>query len=78
MATQCEQVMEYMERFGSITTMQAYEDLGVTRLASRINDLRNQGIDIEGTTRTGKNRFGKKVSFKEYRLKEETCKQGTL
>lgn len=71
MSTQCERVMDYMQRFGSITTMQAFDDLGVTRLASRINDLRNRGVEIQGTTRTGRNRFGEKVTFKEYSIKEE-------
>ena len=46
----------------------AREKYGVRRLASRINDLRNQGHDIKTITKKSIKRFGKKCSFAEYKL----------
>lgn len=69
--TQCEMIINYIKTYGSITTMDAFMDLGVTRLASRIHDLRDEGYLIEGETVKGRNRFGKPVSFMKYSLKGE-------
>ena len=69
--TQCNKVLEYMKTFGSITQLQALQDIGCMRLASRINDLRQQGIAIGRRTKTSKNRYGESVSFAEYYLIEE-------
>lgn len=65
--TQCERIIKYMQDFGSITTMQAFTDLGITRLASRIHDLKRMGIEIESTPKTGKNRYGESTHYTEYR-----------
>lgn len=70
MATQCEDVLKYMRDFGSITSLQAMADLGVHRLAARISDLRESGYVISSRRVTAKNRYGKPVSFAEYRLEE--------
>lgn len=67
---QCQRIIQYIQTFGSISTMQAFSDLGVTRLASRIHDLRMQGYSIVSETKTGNNRFGEAVSFKVYSLAE--------
>ena len=65
--TQCERILKFMDDFGSISTMQAFNDLGVTRLASRIHDLRRMGIVIESETLTGKNRYGESTHYSVYR-----------
>ena len=70
-ATQCERIVEYMRRFGSISTLEAFNDLGVARLASRIHDLKSQGYVITSETKTAKNRFGENTSFKGYKLLED-------
>ena len=69
--TQCQKVLEYMRRFGSITQLEALQDIGCMRLASRISDLRGQGYAIGRRMKTSKNRYGKDVSFAEYYLIEE-------
>lgn len=69
--TQCEMVINYIKTFGSITTMDAFKDLGITRLASRIYELRDKGYLIEGEPFKCRNRFGKTVSFMKYSLKGE-------
>lgn len=64
--TQCERIVEYINNNGSITTHEAFTKLGITRLASRINDLKKSGYIIKGVTEYGKNRFGEAVHYKRY------------
>ena len=66
--TQCEKIVDYINHFGSITTMEAFVDLGITRLASRIHDLASEGYTIEKTIETGKNRFGESVHYTRYSI----------
>lgn len=67
--TQCMKIVKYMNDFGSITPVQAMQDLGVMRLAARISDLEAEGWNIEHERESGKNRYGEKVSYARYRLK---------
>ena len=69
--TQCQRILDYMRRFGSISTLEAFNDLGVARLASRIHDLKGQGYSIVSEIKTSKNRYGENTSYKVYKLKEE-------
>ena len=69
--TQCQQVLEYMKRWGSITQLEALRDIGCMRLASRISDLRYQGYAIGWRMKTSKNRNGEDVYFAEYYLEED-------
>ncbi len=69
--TQCQRILDYMDRFGSISTLEAFKDLGVARLAARIHNLRSMGYNIVSETKSDKNRFGEKTYFKVYRLAEE-------
>ena len=66
--TQCERIIQYMKDFGSITTLQAFTDLGCTRLASWVTDLKKQGYDIKSEFVSGKNRYDETVSYKKYYL----------
>lgn len=66
--TQCQRVLKYMDDFGSISTMQAFSDLGVTRLASRIHDLKRMGYQIESETHHSVNRYGESTHFSVYRM----------
>ena len=69
--TQCEKVLEYMKDFGSISPLEAMQDIGCMRLAARIADLREQGHPIGRRMKTSKNRYGRDVSFAEYYLLQE-------
>ena len=69
--TQCQRVLKYIEDFGSITSLQAMQDLGCMRLASRINDLKKMGIPIKKRTASANNRYGEKVYFAEYYIEED-------
>lgn len=62
-----------MLEFGSITTKQAFEDLGCTRLSEYIRRLRTR-MTIDDEIITGINRYGEKVFWKKYYIKEgEKC-----
>lgn len=61
-------VLDYMYKFGSITTKQAFEDLGCTRLSEYIRRLRLQ-YEIDDEIETGINRYGEKVHWKKYFIK---------
>lgn len=63
-----ERILQYLRDFGSITPLQALEDLGVMRLGARIYDLKKAGHPISRRMVTRKNRYGEAVSFAEYRL----------
>ena len=67
-ATQADRVLDYMEKFGSITQLEALQDLGIMRLASRISDLRKQGFPIKAETVAVKNRFDENCYIKRYSL----------
>lgn len=63
-----ERVLNYIQEFGSITTRQAFIDLGCTRLSEYIRRLRlNYQIDDE--IETGINRYGEKVHWKKYYIR---------
>ena len=69
--TQCERILRHLKDYGSITSLEAVTEYGIMRLASRINDLRAQGIAIVSEVATGKNRYGEDVHFSVYRLAEQ-------
>lgn len=69
--TQAERVIEYINEFGSITQLEALNEIGVMRLASRISDLKKQGYQIESKQEAVKNRYGEKCYIKRYTLREE-------
>ena len=66
--TQNDRILNYMKQRGSITTMEAIVDIGVMRLASRISDMRREGIDIKSETVAVMNRYGEKCHVKRYSL----------
>lgn len=67
---QTDRIVAYMEEFGSITQLEALQDLGIMRLASRISDLKRQGIPVESRMETVRNRYGEKCSVKRYSLRK--------
>lgn len=67
---QVDRIYQYMKDFGSITQLDAIRDLGVMRLASRISDMRKDGIGIIREMETGKNRYGEDTHYARYRLED--------
>lgn len=68
--TQCERLVAYMRDYGSITSAEAMSELGIMRLASRIADLKEMGMQIETRMVKGVNRFGQPTHFTRYSLKQ--------
>ena len=63
-------ILNYMLEFGSITTKQAFEDLGCTRLSEYIRQLRID-MKIDDEVLTGINRYGEKVFWKRYFIRKD-------
>lgn len=61
-------VFDYLTEHGSISTLDAFVDLGETRLSARIFELKEKGICISSKTKAVTNRFGEKRTIKEYRI----------
>jgi hypothetical protein len=64
--TQREAILQYINEFGSITPMEAFHDLGITKLATRISEMRKDGMKFKIETVSVKNRYGKSVSYAKY------------
>lgn len=64
--SQCEKILKYMSDYGSITQLDALKEFGCMRLASRINDLKNKGYNIQKSMVISKNRYGETVSYAKY------------
>lgn len=69
--TQKERIIEYINQFGSITSWQAYQDLGIMQLGARIDQLQKEGYVFKTEWEHKENRYGEPVSFKRYYLKEK-------
>lgn len=66
--TQKNRILNYMRLYGSITPLDAIREFGCMRLASRIAELREDGIAIKATIEQGTNQFGETVHFARYRI----------
>lgn len=66
--TQCERIIRYINETGSITQIDALREFGCMRLASRISDLKRQGVPVKRTMETAKNRYGEPISYARYSL----------
>lgn len=69
--TQHEQILTYIRTFGSISPMEAFADLGITKLATRVSEMRKEGISFIKEPITTKNRFGRSAIFMRYKLDDE-------
>jgi hypothetical protein len=64
--TQTDLILDYMRKGNSITSMEALNMFGCFRLASRISELKQHGIDIEVTTTHSGGKH-----YASYRVKEK-------
>ena len=70
--TQKELILKYLHDFGSITPMQAFSDLGITKLSTRVSEMRSDdGIEFKIESVKIKNRYGKTVHFSRYSLEKK-------
>ena len=69
--SQCDKIVAYMKKYGSITQLQAYVDIGCVRLPSRIHDLKRRGYVIRREMIKVKNRDDECVPIARYSLAED-------
>ena len=60
-------ILEYIRRYGSISPMEAFADLGITKLSTRISEMKMLGIQFDQAFESRENRFGKNVRYMRYR-----------
>jgi biotin operon repressor len=66
--TQAQLILNYIAERGSITSLEAITQLGITQLSSRISELRRKGYNIEKVPERVKNRYGKSCTVLRYYL----------
>lgn len=66
--TQKERILRHLQDVGSITNAEAMYEYGIGHLASRISEMRQNGVPIKSETESSTNRYGEKISYSRYRL----------
>lgn len=69
--TQEQKILKHLCERGGITSMEAFQMYGITRLSARICDLRRHGVQISNQKQKARNRDGEVVYFDRYVLKGE-------
>jgi len=59
-------ILDYLEAHGSITPMEAFSNLGITKLSTRISEMIRRGYKFRKIPVEGKNRYGEPVRFMKY------------
>jgi len=66
--TQANRVLEYLEKGQSITPLDAWKELGITRLAARVHELKRDGYVIDKKLISVTNRYSEKCNVAEYTM----------
>ena len=61
-------VLAYIIQYGSITSMEAFEHLGVTRLSAVVYNLKRKGYKIKSEPEQVKTRYGATATISHYSL----------
>lgn len=61
-------ILKHLQKNKGITSMEAISEYGITRLASRIHELRESGHNIQNFWEESVNRYGVKVKYVRYVL----------
>lgn len=65
---QKDRILEYIRNFGSISSFEAYANLGITQLGARIDQLKKEGYEFKTEWERKTNRYGEKTDYKRYYL----------
>lgn len=65
---QNKRLLNYLEQGETINPLKAWNELGIYRLASRVCDLRKQGIKVKDRWLDVSNRYGESIRVKQYYL----------
>lgn len=66
--TQHDLILRYLKNFRTITPYEAFKELGITKLATRISELKKEGYVFGDKWIDDINRFGENVRYKMYFL----------
>ena len=66
--TQKDLILKYIKDFGSISSWDAYKDLGITQLGARIFELKEKGYVFKKERVKRLNRYGREIAFDKYSL----------
>lgn len=59
-------ILDHLKKYGSITSMEAFQYYGITRLSARIKELRDKGYNIVTMMLEGKNRYDETIRYAKY------------
>ena len=77
--TQYQKIINYIEKYGSITPYDAFRDLGITKLATRVSEMRRKGImDFKIESETSLNRDNEPVRYSRYSFKENSGEESKV
>ena len=71
--SQNDMILEFIEKYGSISQAESITYLGCYRLPARIYDLKLKGHQFKRVMETGINRFGVKETHARYSLLKQTA-----
>lgn len=66
--TQKDRILEYIRNLGSISSFEAYANLGITQLGARIDQLKKEGYEFKTEWESNINRYGERTDYKRYYL----------
>ena len=69
-------IKNHLKKHKKITSMEAFERYGCTRLSAKIFDLRKQGWVIDSIPTEGHTRYGDATIYSTYRFVSEPKKKG--
>lgn len=64
--TQAEAIRQYIDEKGSISPMEAFYDLGITKLATRISEMKRKGENFKTTYVKHETKYGRTVVYARY------------
>lgn len=70
--TKTQAVLDWLKTHASISSMEAIQNFGATRLSAIIFNLRKRGYNIETVKCEGTDRFGNPMRFARYYLRDPT------
>lgn len=74
--TKTQAVLDWLKTHASISSMEAIRSFGATRLSAIIFNLRKKGYNIETVKCEGTDRFGNKMQFARYYLRDSPVDSG--
>ena len=70
--TQHERIIAYVKAHGSITPFEAFRELGITKLATRVGEIeRAGGAAFAHIRQDDVNKYGERVTYMKYVLRGE-------